>query len=126
MVLRLALVGFVLSILALCLPDAARLVAGEAVESLPVTALGSGAFPALSHAESRPLTTSAHVASPPDESFALDDYDWDDDDSLDMLLLILKTHALHPTAVYIGFNGLTQACLWPTYYLVRPQLLTRL
>jgi hypothetical protein len=126
MVLRLVLVGFVLSVLALSLPDAAGSLEGEAMESLRVTALGSGAFPALSRAESRPLTTAAHVASPPDESFTLDDYDWDDDDSLDMLLMVLTAYVLPLAAVRIRFDGSIHACLWPTHYLVRPQLLTRL
>jgi hypothetical protein len=126
MVLRLALVGFVLSILALSLPDAARLVAGEAMGPLRVVALESRASPAFSRSAEHPLSTAARLTSPPEERFMLHDYDWDDDDSLDMLLLILKAHALPPTAVYRGFNGLTHACLWPTHYLVRPQLLTRI
>jgi len=126
MVLRLVLVGFVLSLLALSLPAAGGSLEGEAMGPLRVVALESRASPAFSRSGEHPLSTAARLTSPPDESFTLDDYDQDDDDSLDMLLPILKAHALPPTAVYTGFNGLTHACLWPTSYLVRPQLLTRL
>jgi hypothetical protein len=126
MVLRQALVGFVLSLPALSLPDAAGSLEGEAMGPLYVVALESRASPALSRSAEHPLSTAARLTAPPNESFTLDDYDRDDDDASDVLLLIRKAHALPPTAGDISFNGLTHACVWPTYYLVRPQLLTRL
>jgi hypothetical protein len=126
MVRSLAVVGCFLSILALSLPEAASLVTGEMVSLLRVVALGSGASPVLSRSAEHPLTTAAHLASSPDESFATDDYDMADDDSSDMSLLVLNAHVLPPTAVCRGFNASTHSCLWPTHYLERPQLLTRL
>jgi hypothetical protein len=125
-VLRLALVGFVLSILVLSLLDAAGSLEGEAIGPLRVVALESKASFVLSRAEEHPLVPAARLTAPPDERFTLHDYDWDDDDSLDKLLMVLTAHVLPLAAVRIMFDGSTHACLWPTYYLVRPQLLTRI
>jgi hypothetical protein len=125
-VLRLALVGFVLAVLALSLTEEASPVAGETMSLLRVMGLRSAVSPVLSRSEEHSLPTAARLASPPDESFTLDDYDWDDDDASDMLLLIPRAHILPPTAVCRDSTGSTQTRLWPTHYLVRPQLLTRL
>jgi hypothetical protein len=121
----LAVVGCFLAILALSLPEAASLVTGEMINLLRVVALGSGASPVLSRSEEHPLTAAAHLALSPDESFTTDVPDMDDDGSSDMPLVVLKAHVLPPTAVCRGFNDSTHACLWPTRYLERPQLLTR-
>jgi hypothetical protein len=126
MVRSLAVAGCFLLILALGLPEAASLATGEMMSLLRVVALGSGAYPILSRSAEHPVTTVTHLASSPDESFTADDYDMADDDASDMSLLVLKAHVLPPTAVCRGFNASTHACLWPTHYLERPQLLTRL
>jgi hypothetical protein len=122
----LMVVGFFPGVPALSLPETARLVVVETMSLLHVMALRSAASPVLSRSEEHLLPTAAHLASSPDESFALDDCDWDDDNSSDMPLLIRKALVLPLTAGYVGFNGLTHASLWPTHYLVRPQLLLRL
>jgi hypothetical protein len=125
MVRSLAVAGCFLLILALGLPEAASLATGEMVSLLRGVALGSGASPVLSRAAEHPLTTTAHLASPPAESFTTDDYDMAADSS-DMSPLVLKAHVLPRTAVCSGCNASRHCCLWPTHYLERPQLLTRL
>jgi hypothetical protein len=126
LVLRLALVAFVFSILALWLPAAAGSLYGEARGPLRVVALESRVSPALSRSAEHPLRTAGRLTLPLDASFTLDDDDQDDDDASDMLLLSLKAHALPPDIICIRFNAVTHACVWPTDYLVRPQLLSRL
>jgi hypothetical protein len=120
------LMGFVFGVLALSLQYVASPVTGEPMGLLRVMTLGSGAFPVLSHAEQGPLTTVAHLVAPPDENFILNAYDVDDDDASDMPLWILRADVLPLVPAGISFHDSTHACLWPTHYLVRPQLLTRL
>jgi hypothetical protein len=119
-------VGCCLLFLALSLPEAASLVAGEMLSLLRAVALGSEATPVLSRTASRPPTPAAHAAPPPDERFTLHNYDWDDDDSSDMLLVVPTPHGLPLAAVRTRFDGSTHPRLWPIHYLVRPQLLARL
>jgi hypothetical protein len=122
----LALVGLFCAVLGPSLQDAASLVAGEALDALRVMALGSRVSLVLSRAEQRDLTTAAHLASAPGEPFMLNDCDVDDDETSDMPLLIRRVHVLPPAAIDAGLNSSTHICLWPTHYLVRPQLLARL
>jgi hypothetical protein len=126
MVRSLPVVGCFVLILALGLPEAASLATGEMTSLLRIAALGPGASPVLSRAAEHPLTPAAHLASSPAARFTTDDYDRGDDDASDVLLPVLKAHALPSTAVCRGFIDSTHACVWPTPYLERPQLLTRL
>jgi hypothetical protein len=126
MVVRLALLGFVVSVLTLSLPEATSPVAGETMSVLRVIALRSAVLPALSHAAEPSLTTAARLTARCDAHFTRDDYDWDDDNASDMLPRILSAYIFPPDTVCIGVNDLPDACVWPTHYLVRPQLLSRL
>jgi hypothetical protein len=126
MLWRLALVAFVLGLLALHLPDVASLSAGEATGLLRAMAPGPGASLVFSLAEERPLATVADLSSPPDARFTPDGSDVDNDDSSAIPLLIRRVDFLPPAPVGIDLNGSTHACFWPAHYLVRPQLLSRL
>ena len=123
---RLAIGGCFYGALALSLQDAASLVAGETMGWLRIMAPGSGAFLALSRAMEHPLTIAGRLGSQPDECFTRDDSDVDGDDFSPIPPLILRADFLPPALVGIDLNGSTHTCVWPTYYLVRPQLLTRL
>jgi hypothetical protein len=126
MLVRLALVGFLLSVLVLSLQDVASLVAGEAMGSRRLTTLGAEFPLVLSRAEEHPLTIAAHLGSQTIEQFMRDGSDVDNDDSSAIPLLIRRIDFLAPAPVGIDLNGYTHACVRPARYLVRPQLLSRL
>jgi hypothetical protein len=121
----LALVGFFFAVLALSLPGAVSPVAGEAMDPLRATAPGSEASLVLSRAEEPPLPAEACLTSLPDARLTRGDGDVDDDAPA-IPLLVLRAESLPPPPVGIDRNGSPHTGGWPTDYLVRPQLLTRL
>jgi hypothetical protein len=124
--LSLALVGGIMSLLALGLPEAGGWPEGEVLEPLRIVALEASASHVLGRAEEPPLRPAARLTALPDARFALDENDQGADDASDRLLLLLEAQTLPVVAAARGGTNLPYVCCWPTYYLVRPQRLSRL
>jgi len=108
-------------------PDLPSPVARPATRSPGVFALGSDPFLLLTRLGDRPATVLTRRVAPPHESFALDDdLDEDIDDPAALAVLTARTcgHPLAPARQ--GIADVTSVHLWPSRFLLRPQLLTRL
>jgi hypothetical protein len=122
--LGLALVGLLVGGYLMVLPSG---VSSRRPPDVPGTVVGTAMrlLRDLSPQEAHPATVVAPQASRPRESIALTDGTMDDDDLWGGAAptpagLILPLTACRPR------TGVTDADPWPTHYLARPQLLTRL
>jgi hypothetical protein len=126
LVWRLALGGWCAGVLALSLPEAGSPVAGEAIGSRRLTAPRSEVCLTLDRAEEPPLTPAVRLGSPPEARSTWGDGEVDDDDPLAIPPLAFRADGPPPPPVGLDLHGSVYAGGWPTDYLVRPQLLTRL
>jgi hypothetical protein len=122
--LGLALVGLLVGGCLMVLPSA---VSSRRPPDVPGTVVGTAMrlLPNLSPRETRPATVVAPQASRPRESIALTDGTMDDDDLWGGAAPPPAGLILPLTACRLR-TGITDADPWPTHYLARPQLLTRL
>jgi hypothetical protein len=131
----LALVGLLVGILLLALPPvtiarpAPNLpgqVARAATRSPEIFTFGSEPSLILTCAGDRLASLLPYRMSPPRDSFALeDDLDDDTDDPAALMVLTAGTRG-HPLAsARQGITDVTSIHLWPSCFLLRPQLLTR-
>ena len=116
----LALVGLLMGILLLALP---RAPIAWPPPDLPSPVVRTALYAPLS------LASGAGIASLPGDGVGLepDDLDaTDDDDSSTLAVRTAKVLRRPPVAARRDRLGVTSARLWPSHYLARPQLLTRM
>lgn len=106
-------------------PDLPPMLLGAATR--PSLALWSATSPVLTHRGHSPPALVAGLVSPPRDREALAAEDLDDEDSPSSLaVLTVGALLLPPTPTDMGTPGVKPPFFWPSHYLTRPQLLTRL
>jgi hypothetical protein len=122
--LRLALMGLLVGVCLTVLPGA---VSSRPPPEVPGTVVAATMrlLRVPSPQAARPATVVAPQASRPHDGLTREDGTLDDDDPWDRVALPAARLGLPPTP-FRRWSGVTDAYPWPTRYLVKPQLLTRL
>lgn len=97
----------------------------QTTDSPRVMMLGAGVSLAMSPSEENHLALITHRRSLFQDNLRLDDGDLDDDPS-SIVVLPSVNRVFPPSLTIMRMNNGTRAFSWPSRYLVRPQLLTRL